>query len=1114
MLYKRNREHPLSEELFGHPTAEYRGTPFWSWNCKVTKELIREQMECFRRMGFGGAHLHPRTGLDVPYLSEEYLQLVRYAVEQAREQGMLCWLYDEDRFPSGSAGGIVTENLHYRVRHLLLTRERKEGMCASREDFCAAVDRGEKPAGYYLTAYRVKLQDGRLAAYGRVAGGEPDTDSPQKEREQGKLWLAYVELGREEPWYNNQTYVDVMNPKAVRRFLEVTHERYAAAVGDEFGKTIPAIFTDEPQIRGSMAFADAESREDITLSFTDDLPESFQRAYQTDLLSVVPELLWELPGKEVSVHRYRYHEHLTERFVSAYSDTISAWCTEHGIAMTGHYMSEPTLYSQTLRLGEAMRCYRRQHLPGIDILCGDPEYSTVKQAASVAHQYGREGVLSELYGVNHWDFDFKGHKLQGDWQAALGVTIRVPHLAFMSMEGEAKRDWPASIQYQSPWWEEYRYVEDYFARVNTAMTRGVSAARIAVIHPIESYWTAYGPVSQTGAERRQMEDNFRNVIEWLLFGLLDFDFVSESLLPELCGEGMAQEKIVQEGTVTEAAAREGAEQEKTEQEEGLPEGIAEGEQRHAWRVGKMSYDAVIVPGLKTIRSTTLEQLERLAAAGGKVVFMGQIPSLVDGEKSRRPMELARICLQIPYQRRELLETLEEERDVDVCGEDGRQTDNLFYQLRKDREDRWLFVCHVNRKRNLLDRPERLLVRIRGSYDVTAYDAMTGTTAPVESRVQDGWTQVRLEMFAEDSLLWRLKEVMPVSALRQQEGQGQRDSREDSPKTRIPTGTAGGFYGLVAGQRPGWEKEAGILEVIRQPEYFRTREPNVLLLDQAAWQLDDEPWQEKSEILRIDTAVRRHLGFSPREDAGMQPWRIPDTPATHRVRLRYELESEIETGPLQLALERPEETRVSLNGALCDVKPQGWYVDRFIRTIPVPGLHRGTNELRLELLYGPKSNLENVYLLGDFGVAVRGTRAAVTEPVRQLWFGDITGQGFPFYGGSLCYGMSFHLERTQRVRLRVPHFKGPVLKVMLDGKEQGLIAYAPHVLALGELPAGTHRLELLLYGNRFNTFGTLHNCNDEYKWYGPASYRTQGSEWSENWCLRPFGIFSRVEILEE
>lgn len=80
----------------------------------------------------------------------------------------------------------------------------------------------------------------------------------------------------------------------------------------------------------------------------------------------------------------------------------------------------------------------------------------------------------------------------------MGVTIRVPHLAFMSMEGEAKRDWPASISYQSPWWDRYSYVEDYFARVNTALTRGKAKPCVAVVHPIESYWLYYGSVAQTG----------------------------------------------------------------------------------------------------------------------------------------------------------------------------------------------------------------------------------------------------------------------------------------------------------------------------------------------------------------------------------------------------------------------------------------------------------------------------------------------------------------------------------------------------------------------------------------------------------------------------------------
>ena len=78
-------------------------------------------------------------------------------------------------------------------------------------------------------------------------------------------------------------------------------------------------------------------------------------------------------------------------------------------------MEEPTLQRQTAAMGEVMRSYRAFDIPGIDMLCDQRELSTAKQAESAAHQYGRIGVMSELYGVTDWDFDFRGHKLQGDW---------------------------------------------------------------------------------------------------------------------------------------------------------------------------------------------------------------------------------------------------------------------------------------------------------------------------------------------------------------------------------------------------------------------------------------------------------------------------------------------------------------------------------------------------------------------------------------------------------------------------------------------------------------------------------------------------------------------------
>ncbi len=79
---------------------------------------------------------------------------------------------------------------------------------------------------------------------------------------------------------------------------------------------------------------------------------------------------------------------------------------------------------QTQSLGEAMRCYRDMDLPGMDQLCDGREFNTAKQVQSVVRQMGRKGMVSELYGVTGWNFTFEGHKGQGDWQAALGVTQR------------------------------------------------------------------------------------------------------------------------------------------------------------------------------------------------------------------------------------------------------------------------------------------------------------------------------------------------------------------------------------------------------------------------------------------------------------------------------------------------------------------------------------------------------------------------------------------------------------------------------------------------------------------------------------------------------------------
>lgn len=47
---------------FQNPPVQYRGTPFWAWNCDMTEEKVTRILSDFQKMGMGGAYLHSRTG--------------------------------------------------------------------------------------------------------------------------------------------------------------------------------------------------------------------------------------------------------------------------------------------------------------------------------------------------------------------------------------------------------------------------------------------------------------------------------------------------------------------------------------------------------------------------------------------------------------------------------------------------------------------------------------------------------------------------------------------------------------------------------------------------------------------------------------------------------------------------------------------------------------------------------------------------------------------------------------------------------------------------------------------------------------------------------------------
>ena len=1022
-LSRPKRPQPFSEALFREPTSEYRGAPFWSWNTRLDVVQLTRQIEQLKEMGMGGFFMHTRTGLATPYLGEAFMEAVEVCVNEAEAKGMFAYLYDEDRWPSGFAGGLVTEEPQYRAKHLLITPY-PYGSGTTTPPLISNAKGGRFENGVLLSHYAVTLTEGRLTRYRRLQANEALTD--------GETHIyAYLESAEPSPWWNNQTYVDTLSPEAVTRFVAVTHERYQKRIGTHFGQRVPAIFTDEPQFIHVGRLTDDEA----ILPWTTDFADSYGAAYGEDLLSRLPEVLWNLPKDAVSTARYRYFDHLTERFAAAFADTLGGWCGAHGLELTGHLMEEPTLGSQSAAVGEAMRHYRAFQLPGIDMLCDAMELNTAKQAQSAARQYGRRGVVSELYGVTNWDFDFAGHKRQGDWQAALGVTLRAHHLTWVSMAGEAKRDYPASIGPQSPWWREYGVVEDHFARLNTVLTRGVPVVRLGVLHPIESYWLHAEPFGQNSAAQEKLEKNFHDLTAWLLFDLLDFDLIAESLLPDLCTAG------------------------------GAP-----------LQVGAMRYDAVIVPPLHTLRSSTLERLEAFEADGGRLIFLGAVPTCVDAAPSNQAAGLAQRTTRLPMERSALLETLEPLRELDLRHPDGRRTETVLATLREGADGRYLFLCNTSRDEGL----EGVQLTLRGRWQVTTLDSLDGAIIPTAAEIGKENTTFTLDLPAHGSLLLRL---------------------EPSAKS------LGRAY-----RAPRW------LEVARleDPVSVTLNEPNVLLLDRAEYRLGDEAWHPSEEILRLDNTLRARLGWPLRMDAYAQPWIDRDQrQPSHLLHLRFTVVSDIAVAASQLAFEGAKGTQLFWNGlpvgAPFDGQGTGFFVDEAIRTVTLPPFGPGRHELRLSLPYGPRTDLEWCYLLGDFGVAVAGADARITAPIHELSFGDITPQGLPFYTGNVTYHTTIQ-GNGDVLTLHIPDFRAPLLTAALDSSQVGYVAFAPFRLPLGVMGSGSHQLSLTAFGNRLNAFGSVHNANPNERWFGPSAWRTEGKFWSDAYELKPSGILTSPRLL--
>ncbi|MBO5059546.1 MAG: hypothetical protein J6C82_01350 [Clostridia bacterium] len=504
---------------FKNVPKKYRPIPFWSWNEKLdTKETV-EQIHKMNDVGIGGFFMHARGGLETEYMGEEWFENVTASAEAAEELGMGAWAYDENGWPSGFGNGLVNGlGIEYQQKYL------------------------------------------------RMSDTEPKENVICKS---GEHWF-YFDV--------NPFYVDVLDKKVIKRFIDVAYKPYYEKYGDK----IEGFFTDEPQI----------SRCGIPWSFV--FKEEYAAKYGEDLYEHLEELI--LPIGDYKATRVNFWKMVTDLFSEAFMKQIYNQCSEWGLKLTGHLVLEETLLSQLTANGSCMPHYEYMHIPGMDWLGRNIfDCLTPLQLSSAAEQLGKDLVLSETFALCGHNVSFAELKGIYEWQMVHGINLLCQHLEGYSIRGIRKRDYPPAMYCQQPWWSEYKGFVDAMSREGMILSKGEKAADVLLMHPQTTAWTLYdeelGPEItnrlKPGIKRAidDLNNRFLGVIKTLEQKHITFHLGDETL--------MERHARVENGKLI---------------------------------IGKQSYTHVITSCCEVMLPFTEKLLSEFVKTGGKIVTAEELPA--------------------------------------------------------------------------------------------------------------------------------------------------------------------------------------------------------------------------------------------------------------------------------------------------------------------------------------------------------------------------------------------------------------------------------------------------------------------------------------------------------
>ncbi len=428
------------EKEFLDPPKEFSVMPFWFWNDDLEEAEIIRQIADFEHHGVYGFVIHPRIGLPkgTGWMSDKMIAFMKVAVAEARKRGMYVVLYDDGMYPSGSSSGqVVKENPAFAERML------------DKID----IPIGEEPElqpDWNLVKVIERPSGKRTAVIDRPSGGT-------------MRGLHFLDENPANVIEERPPLADLLNPEAVNCFIRHVYDRYYKELGQYFGNTVFAIFTDEPHLSNGTTGILKEVNRILGYDFT---------PYLADL--------WYDDHENSKQHRAEYKRAISIRAEETYYAPLSKWCESHGIALTGHPSSSMDIGME-----------RYFHIPGQDLVWRyvapgktalEGEHSTMAKCASSAMIHlDRRRNSNELYGAYGHELTFEEVKWLANWCFVRGQNLLYPHAFYYSVRGPRRDERPPDVGPNSAWWHCYKPYADACRRLSWLNTDSKHICEIAIL---------------------------------------------------------------------------------------------------------------------------------------------------------------------------------------------------------------------------------------------------------------------------------------------------------------------------------------------------------------------------------------------------------------------------------------------------------------------------------------------------------------------------------------------------------------------------------------------------------------------------------------------------------